>query len=104
MCRNADIIISAAGCANLIRADYVHSGQVVVDVGINIDPDGKICGDVAFSEVEPIVKAITPVPGGVGAVTSTVLIGHTVEAAMRTLNCRGKSVSGPRTVEPSKVL
>lgn len=104
MCRNADIIISAAGCANLIRADYVHSGQVVVDVGINIDPDGKICGDVAFSEVEPIVKAITPVPGGVGAVTSTVLIGHTVEAAMRTLNCRGKGVSGPRTVGPSKAL
>ena len=50
MCRNADIIISAAGCANLIRADYVHPGQVVVDVGINVGPDGKLCGDVAFSE------------------------------------------------------
>ena len=86
MCRNADIIISAAGCAHLIRADYVHPGQVVVDVGINVGPDGKLCGDVAFSEVEPIVGAITPVPGGIGAVTSTVLIGHTVEAAIRTLS------------------
>ena len=85
MCQDADIIISAAGCANLIRADYVHPGQVVVDVGINVGPDGKLCGDVAFAEVEPIVGAITPVPGGVGAVTSTVLISHTVEAAMRAL-------------------
>lgn len=82
LCRDSDIIISAAGCAGLIRADYVRPGQVVVDVGINTGPDGKLCGDVAFDEVEPIVEAITPVPGGVGTVTSAVLIGHVVEAAM----------------------
>ena len=85
LCKDADVIISAAGCASLIRSDYVRPGQVIVDVGINIGSDGKLCGDVAFSEVEPIVASITPVPGGVGAVTSTVLIGHTVEAAMRML-------------------
>lgn len=85
MCQDAEIIISAAGCANLIRGDYVRPGQVIVDVGINVGPDGTMCGDVAFDEVEPIVAAITPVPGGVGAVTSTVLISHTVEAAMRTM-------------------
>ena len=82
MCRDADIIISAAGCAGLIRAGHVRPGQVVIDVGINKGPDGTLCGDVAFDEVEPIVDAITPVPGGVGAVTSAVLIGHAVEAAM----------------------
>lgn len=85
MCRESDVIISAAGCAGLIRADYVRPGQVIVDVGINTGPDGKLCGDVAFDEVEPVVEAITPVPGGVGAVTSTVLVGHAVEAAMRSL-------------------
>lgn len=88
LCRNADIIISAAGCAGLIGKEYVRPGQVVVDVGINTDRNGKLCGDVAFDAVEPIVDAITPVPGGVGAVTSTVLVGHTVEAAMRVLEKR----------------
>lgn len=84
-CREADIIISAAGCRRLIRADHVREGQVMIDVGINITPEGKICGDVDFEQVEPIVAAITPVPGGVGAVTSTVMSGHVVEAACRML-------------------
>lgn len=83
LCQQADIILSAAGCAELIRKEHVHPGQVIVDVGINVGRDGKLCGDVAFDEVEPIVAAITPVPGGVGAVTSTVLVGHAVEAALR---------------------
>ena len=83
LCRQADIVISAAGCAGLIKADYVRPGQVVVDVGVNVGKDGVMRGDAAFEEVEPIVKAITPVPGGVGAITSTVLMAHVVEAAMR---------------------
>lgn len=83
LCQEADIIISAAGCAGLIRAEHVRPEQTVVDVGINVGSDGKLCGDVAFEEVSEIVKAITPVPGGVGAVTATILIGHTVEAAVR---------------------
>ena len=88
LCREADIIISAAGCLDLIRADYVRPGQVVVDVGVNIGPDGAMHGDVAFDEVEPIVAAITPVPGGVGAVTSTVLALHVAQAACRSLEQR----------------
>ena len=87
-CQDADIIISAAGCLDLIRADYVRPGQVVVDVGVNISPDGAMHGDVAFDEVEPIVAAITPVPGGVGAVTSTVLALHVAQAACRSLEQR----------------
>lgn len=82
-CRDADIIISAAGCQNLIKPDYVRRGQVIIDVGINVDQDGRLHGDVDFERVEPLVSAITPVPGGVGAVTSTVLIKHVVEAAAR---------------------
>lgn len=84
-CRKADILISAAGCAGLITKDFVSSRQVVLDVGINTDAAGKLCGDVAFDEVEPIVSAITPVPGGIGAVTSAVLAKHVVEAAERSL-------------------
>lgn len=88
-CRDADIIISAAGCKNLIRADHVRPGQVIIDVGINVAPDGTICGDVDFAHVAPIVSAITPVPGGVGAVTSTVMSGHVVDAAHRLLKAGG---------------
>lgn len=85
--READILIVAAGRAGVVGKDYVSAGQTVIDVGINAKPDGTpgICGDCAFDEVEPIVDAITPVPGGVGSVTTSVLVGHVVEAAARTL-------------------
>ena len=83
LCLGADVIISAAGKAGLIGREHVRPGQVVVDVGVSPGPDGKLRGDVDFEAVEPIVDAITPVPGGVGAVTSTVLSAHTVEAALR---------------------
>ena len=83
LCREADIIISAAGKAGLIGRDHLSPGQVVVDVGLSPGPDGKLHGDVDFQAAEPIVAAITPVPGGVGAVTSTVLAAHTVRAALR---------------------
>ena len=83
LCRGADVIISAAGKAGLIGRDHVRPGQVVVDVGVSPGPDGKLHGDVACDHVEPVVAALTPVPGGVGAVTSTVLAAHTVEAALR---------------------
>lgn len=83
-CRDADIIVVAAGHPATVMADYVRPGQVVVDVGINWDESaGKLCGDVAFDEVEPVVAAITPVPGGVGSVTTAVLAKHVVEAAER---------------------
>ena len=81
--READILVVAAGRAGVVGADYVAPGQIVIDVGINVNEEGKLCGDVDFAAVEPIVNAITPVPGGVGSVTTSVLVGHVVEAAMR---------------------
>lgn len=82
-CKAADIIIVAAGHARTLGAQAVRDGQVVVDVGINFDSAGNMCGDVDFDAVEPIVAAITPVPGGVGSVTTAVLAKHVVEAAER---------------------
>ena len=89
ICRNADIVISAAGVLNSLTGDFVRPGQVVIDVSINWDENkpnakgglGAIAGDAKFDEVEPIVAAITPVPGGVGSVTTSVLMKHVVEAA-----------------------
>ena len=88
ICREADIIVSAAGVLNSLTKDFVREGQVVIDVSMNWNPEkitakgkGGMCGDAIFAEVEPIVGAITPVPGGVGAVTTSVLMKHVVEAA-----------------------
>lgn len=82
--READIVIVAAGKMETVTAEYFSPGQVVVDVGINWnDEKGKLCGDVKFDDAEPIVAAITPVPGGVGSVTTSVLVSHVVEAAKR---------------------
>lgn len=84
--RAADVLISAAGVLKSLTKDYVRPGQIVIDVSINWDAEKNgIAGDAVFEEVEPIVDAITPVPGGVGAVTTSVLIGHVVEAAARSL-------------------
>ena len=81
----ADILIVAAGRAGIIGADYVREGQVVIDVGINVNDEGKLCGDVDYDAVSGVVEAITPVPGGVGSVTTSVLVSHVAEAAERTL-------------------
>ena len=82
-CRQAELLVSAVGKAGLISADCVSAGQIVIDVGINETPDGKLCGDVDFGAAEPVVSAITPVPGGVGNVTTAVLCKHLIEAAER---------------------
>ena len=82
--KEADIIIAAAGSIGMVNEKYVNSNQVIIDVGINWDEKKNgIAGDVDFERVEPIVKAITPVPGGVGTVTASVLISHVVTAAKR---------------------
>ena len=81
LCREADILVSAAGCAGLVTADFVRPGGIVVDVGTSPDADGKLRGDAAFEELLPLVGAISPVPGGVGAITTTVLLRHVVAAA-----------------------
>jgi dihydrofolate synthase/folylpolyglutamate synthase len=88
-CREAEVLVVAAGHPNTVRVNAVRAGQVVVDVGVNWDEGaGKLVGDVAFDEVEPLVGAITPVPGGVGAVTTAVLCAHVIEAAERALDGR----------------
>ena len=86
ICREADILVVAAGKAGMVGAESVRAGQVVLDVGIHVGADGNLCGDTRFAEVEPVVEAITPVPGGVGTVTSTILASHVVEAAERAAN------------------
>jgi len=81
VCKTADILISAVGISNFVRMDMVKSGAVVIDVGMNRDENGKLCGDVNFSEVEPIASYITPVPGGVGPMTIAMLMKNTLTAA-----------------------
>ena len=79
--RQADIIVSAVGKANFITADHVSEGAVVIDVGMNRDENGKLCGDVSFDEVKEKAGYITPVPGGVGPMTITMLMYNTMKAA-----------------------
>lgn len=83
LCREADILIVAAGARGLVGAEHVRPGQTVIDVGIHTAPDGSLRGDVRFDEVAPIVGAITPVPGGVGSLTTAILCEHVVSAAKK---------------------
>lgn len=82
-CRNAEILVAAAGQAKMIDKRYVGPGAVVIDVGINMDENGNLCGDVDFDSIESAASMATPVPGGVGAVTTAVLAKHLVLAALR---------------------
>ena len=84
--RDADILISAAGVPKLIGAGHVNENMTVVDVGINVGADGKMCGDVDFDAVKDIVANITPVPGGAGSVTTSVLADHVVRSAKALTN------------------
>ncbi|MBQ7325790.1 MAG: bifunctional methylenetetrahydrofolate dehydrogenase/methenyltetrahydrofolate cyclohydrolase FolD [Clostridia bacterium] len=81
--RRADILVVAIGKAKFITGDMVKPGAVVIDVGMDRDENGKLCGDVDFASVEPICSAITPVPGGVGPMTITMLLRNTLTAAKR---------------------
>ncbi|MCL2757564.1 MAG: bifunctional 5,10-methylenetetrahydrofolate dehydrogenase/5,10-methenyltetrahydrofolate cyclohydrolase [Coriobacteriia bacterium] len=83
--RDADVVIACVGRAKMIGVEYLRAGQVVIDVGINVDENGSLIGDVDFAAAADIVEAITPVPGGVGTVTTSVLVKHVVQAAERTL-------------------
>ncbi|HOR86932.1 MAG TPA: bifunctional 5,10-methylenetetrahydrofolate dehydrogenase/5,10-methenyltetrahydrofolate cyclohydrolase [Bacillota bacterium] len=83
----ADILIAALGKARVIGADYIKNGAIVIDVGVNGAPEGGICGDVDFEKVKDVAGKITPVPGGVGAVTTLILLKHVVEAAVRRHEC-----------------
>lgn len=85
-CRDADIIIVTAGVPKMFTSEFLDGdgeGKVIIDVGIHVDEDGKLCGDVDFESVEPLCDAVTPVPGGVGMTTSSVLMNHVVIAAKK---------------------
>jgi methylenetetrahydrofolate dehydrogenase (NADP+) / methenyltetrahydrofolate cyclohydrolase len=81
--RQADIIVAAVGVPNLVKKEWVKPGAVVIDVGINRLPDGKLCGDVDFEDVRETAGWLTPVPGGVGPMTITMLLSNTMKAAKR---------------------
>lgn len=83
VCRRADILVSAVGKAKFVTADMVRNGAIVIDVGMNRDENGKLCGDVDFEPVSEKASYITPVPGGVGPMTITMLLKNTVTAAKR---------------------
>lgn len=85
VCKDSDIIIAAMGRAKMIDGSYFGQNQIVLDVGINVDEEGNLCGDVNFEEAEKTAAAITPVPGGVGAVTTAVLMLQTLEAAEKNM-------------------
>ncbi len=89
ICRAADVLVVAMGKMGAIGADCFRPGQVVVDVGIHVNADGKLCGDVRTDEAEGIVAAVTPVPGGVGAVTTSVLVSHVVRSAAEHCGAEG---------------
>lgn len=84
-CRNAEILVAAAGRAKMLNQEYVGQDAVVMDVGINVDENGKLCGDVDYDSIQELASMATPVPGGVGAVTTAVLAKHLVQAAQRRL-------------------
>lgn len=80
-CSDAEIVIAAAGRAKMLNSDYCGQDAVMVDVGINVDENGKLCGDVDYSTLDDKASAATPVPGGVGTVTTAVLAKHLIQAA-----------------------
>jgi methylenetetrahydrofolate dehydrogenase (NADP+)/methenyltetrahydrofolate cyclohydrolase len=79
---DADILVAAIGKAKFVKSDFIKEGAVVIDVGINVDEEGKLCGDVDFEDCKDKAEMITPVPGGVGSVTTSILAKHVVKAAM----------------------
>jgi methylenetetrahydrofolate dehydrogenase (NADP+) / methenyltetrahydrofolate cyclohydrolase len=85
MTRQADVIVAAVGKRNVLTADMVKPGAVVIDVGMNRNDEGKLCGDVDFDGVKEVAGWITPVPGGVGPMTIAMLLVNTLESAERSL-------------------
>ena len=89
MTLQADVVVAAVGKRTVLTADMVKPGAVVIDVGMNRDDAGKLCGDVDFDGVRQVAGYITPVPGGVGPMTITMLLVNTLEAAERDASSRG---------------
>ena len=100
--KSADILVAAVGIPKFVKADMVKPGAVVIDVGMDRDENGKLCGDVDFNEVEPVAGAITPVPGGVGPMTIAMLMRNTVTASKEIRKIKMKQ--GRLFVFPVKIL
>ena len=83
VCRNADILVAAVGRAKMVKQEWIKPGAIIIDVGINRQDDGKLCGDVDYDAALNVASAITPVPGGVGPMTIACLLKNTVEAAKK---------------------
>ena len=83
ICRRSDIVVAAVGRARMVDGDYIKDGSIVIDVGINVDPEGNLCGDVDYESASGKAALITPVPGGVGSVTTTILASHLLDAAIK---------------------
>lgn len=95
VCQRADILVAAVGRAKMVKADWVKPGACVIDVGINRDEAGQLCGDVDFAAVKAVASSITPVPGGVGPMTIACLLSNTVLAAAATAKRRAKASGEP---------
>ena len=91
LCKTADILVAAVGKPRFVQADWIKDGAIVIDVGINRLPDGKLCGDVDFDACAPKCQAITPVPKGVGPMTIAMLLENTVEACESALRKKSNS-------------
>lgn len=85
ICKSADIIIAAAGSAKMVNKSFLGKNQIIIDVGINVDENGNLCGDVDFADAEAVASLITPVPGGVGSVTTSVLAKHVIDSAKKSI-------------------
>ncbi len=96
-CREADVVIAAIGRAKMISGDWIKPGATVIDVGMNHDENGKLCGDVDFATAVEVAGAITPVPGGVGPMTIALLLENTLNAAIARENCKATSRLEPVT-------
>ncbi len=82
-CKQAEILIAAAGKARMIKKEHVAEDAIVIDVGINVDEDGKLCGDVDYEDVKTVAGALTPVPKGIGSITTFVLLDHLIQSAKK---------------------
>ena len=94
ICRSAQILVAAAGCAKMVDRTYVGEGAIVVDVGINVDENGHLCGDVDFEDIREQASMATPVPGGIGSVTTAVLAKRLVNAALAQARAERETTAG----------
>ena len=104
VCRRADVLFAAVGRPEMVRGDWIKPGATVIDVGMNRNEAGKLCGDVDFAGVKEVAGLITPVPGGVGPMTITMLLVNTIEAAERAAGVAGTRGHASQTTAPQRAV